>query len=204
MKYLITFAVALLALASLALVNVEAGPACSAPIFRKVVQTQVVTPVVVTPVVQNVVVAQFVAVPVVVPTFAVGYDPYTYGVTQELKAIREELRLTRAALLGAPPPASGQPEVQPQTQPKESLLENTSQVPVPPHVQIMSFHCAACHGAGKAKGGVTLFSAPNVLTPNVDRAKVVSLVETQKMPPDDKPKVHPDDIKILKEWAGVK
>ncbi len=202
MRYVFVTLAVCVALATVAVVT-PAAPAgsCAAPVVRQVVKQQIVaTPAVITPVVQNVVVAQFVAVPVVVPLFAVGYDPVSYGITEELRAIREELRLTRQALTAPPPAGPQEPSVLPQKDNPAQPLESG----IPPHQQILAHHCAACHTAGSAKGGVTIFSEPGKLNLSVNKLALWDAAEKQEMPPGDKPKVHPDDLKILREWARGK
>lgn len=181
-----------------ALVPASAG-SCAAPVVRSVVKQQFVQQgVVATPVVaQQVVVAQFVAVPVAVPLYAVGYDPASYGVVEELKAIREELRKTREAMT-APPPGPATPEVLPQKdQPPMGKLEGTA----PPHLQVLAHHCAACHTAPKHKGSVEIFLENGALNPAVNRFRLWDAAESRTMPPDPKPKVHPDDVRVLRDWA---
>jgi hypothetical protein len=136
---------------------------------------------------QPVVVAQFVAIPVAVPLYAVGYDPHSYGVTEELKAIREELRQAREG--GVPPGVGpGEPQVLPQTAGGGDRVK-----------AILTQHCAACHTGAKSKGGLVMFAAPGVLDGHIDLFQLWDAMDSKTMPPDPKPKVPQADLDVLRD-----
>ncbi len=175
---------------------------CSTPAFVQtpVVQTPVVVTTPVAVVATPVIVTQFVQVPL----FAVGYDPTTYGVTEELKAIREELRQTREQNKPTPQVLPTQPPQQaPQaTPPVDPMapLPQAAPVAVGP-LAVLQTHCAACHTGAKSKGGVVIFDAPGQLAADVNRFDLYEIVAAGKMPPAPKPKVAPSDVTALRQWV---
>jgi mono/diheme cytochrome c family protein len=135
---------------------------------------------------QQVVVAQFVAIPVAVPLYAVGYDPHSYGVTEELKAIREELRQAREGV--APQSHRADPN-EPQVLPQKSPDAVTA---------ILTQHCASCHTGAKSKGGLVIFAGPGVLDAHADLFQLWDAAESKTMPPNPRPKVPQADLDALR------
>ncbi len=177
MKYVVGFGVFVTLLLSIGLVQADS---CATPFVK---QNQVVVAPVVTPVV----IAQFVAVPVVVPTYQVGYDPYANGIAEELKLLRQELKSAREALTGGGIPANALPLVEPS-----------------PAQKVLQTHCASCHTGASARKGFQIFHSEGRLNPDVDKFTLWDVAERQVMPPDPKPKVHPDDVKVLRDWVRSK
>lgn len=130
---------------------------------------------------QPVVVAQFVAVPVAVPLYAVGYDPATLALVEELKGIREELKRQREGGI----PQGALPEV-------ASARDRA--------LAVLQSRCAACHTGDAAKGGVKMFDAQG-RPGDVNPFTLWDAADARKMPPDPRPKLTAQELATLRQWV---
>ncbi len=79
-------------------------------------------------------------------------------------------------------------------------------------VPILKQHCVACHGGEKAKGGFSvntreLFLEDDMAVPgdaaNSEFLRLIQSKDTDdQMPPEDKPRVPAESIKVLKQWVN--
>lgn len=157
-----------------------------APVYQASVYA---TPTYVAPTYNQVVVTQFLAVPVVVPAYSIGYSPAGQGQdSQQLQLDILKLRLELEKLKSAP-------NVQQLQQPKTQ--QQPQNPPMPPvqnglsdGAKLMSVKCASCHDAGVSKtkgGGLTLTQGGQLLPmPGVVQAKVMLEVFQGRMPPNTK------------------
>ena len=79
-------------------------------------------------------------------------------------------------------------------------------------VPILRQHCVECHGGREAKGSFSLNTRPLLIeSGHVDRenaadSRLIELVqstdEDDQMPPKEKPRLKPEEIKILEKWIA--
>ncbi|MHC5539456.1 DUF1592 domain-containing protein, partial [Singulisphaera rosea] len=73
-------------------------------------------------------------------------------------------------------------------------------------VPMLTKHCVECHGAKKPKAGLNLSASVGASdlanNPKVWR-QVVEVVEAGEMPPEGRPKLSSDEIRLLAEWAST-
>ena len=77
-------------------------------------------------------------------------------------------------------------------------------------VPILRQHCLECHGENKSKGGFSMnrrelfFDGEVAVSGHASESLFVELIEStdpeMQMPPEDKPRVAPEQIKVLKQW----
>ncbi|MDB4777738.1 hypothetical protein OAH08_05225, partial [Verrucomicrobia bacterium] len=77
-------------------------------------------------------------------------------------------------------------------------------------VPILRQHCLECHGENKSKGGFSMnrrelfFDGEVAVSGHASESLFVELIEStdpdSQMPPEDNPRVAPEQIKILKQW----
>ncbi len=79
-------------------------------------------------------------------------------------------------------------------------------------VPILKQHCAECHAGEKSKGGFSInrrelfFDGEAAVSGNAAKSLFIELIESTdsdgQMPPEDKPRVAPKQIKVLKQWVN--
>lgn len=66
-------------------------------------------------------------------------------------------------------------------------------------------HCAACHTAPLAKGGLSLFAADGTAVTRLPRQKILDAVTADenppRMPPADRPALSDEELELLRQWA---
>ena len=77
-------------------------------------------------------------------------------------------------------------------------------------VPILRTHCVQCHGGREAKGSFSLNTRPllvesgHIDLENAAKSRIIELVqstdEDDQMPPKEKPRLKPEEIKILEKW----
>lgn len=162
------------------------GPLAADCRSRVVVQRQAVVNHHVAAVVTPVAVAQFVAVPVAVPTYSVG--PSHQSQT-DIDAIARALdRLTAAV------ERLGKGGVQ---QPDNSLEAKA--------LSVLNARCAQCHTGAQAKGKLTIFARPGELSATLNTLDLVAMLEEVKagrMPKAPAPPLEDGELLILQEWTN--
>lgn len=151
--------------------SVATASSCRAVVRQKVVVQEVVQPVAVATV--------FTPIAVAVPAYGAGYQ----AESEEVKAMREELRLLRLEIQSL---AQSRVQAQPEPPPVRA------QVQVPAHVQAMlDMGCVKCHekdAAAKKGGGLTLFEGNVPVKLTCEQSfKVLKAVRDGTMPKGGKP-----------------
>jgi len=133
------------------------------------------------------------AVPVAVPVATIASPTLFYSYQQQARSY------TSTTSPSPPTSANQEPSLtDPNPRPSTSLDPQT----------ILTRHCAECHRAAAAQGGLTLFSADGQLAPKLPRHLVLNAIVPDEsnqvaMPPASRPRLSVEESRALRKWATL-